>query len=206
MRLASSLAMAVAVATLVFAGCGDGNEAGDTGTGTPVTPNNTGVATQPAVTTQPGAMGANGGNVNLAAISAEDFVKEAASGGMWEVRSSQFVADKNVSQETKQFAQRMIKDHSAANERLMALAKAQNIAVPETMMDKHQKMYDQLTGLTGKELETKYHQLQAQAHEESLLLFSRAEKSLQDGDLKQFASTTLPTLREHARDLTAHDH
>src|SRR5882757_61262 len=52
----------------------------------------------------------------------QHFMKEAAEGGMAEVALGQLAADKASSPEVKEFAQRMVKDHSEANDQLKQIA------------------------------------------------------------------------------------
>ena len=65
------------------------------------------------------------------AMSAQDFVNEAASGGMFEVQSSQLALERGQGDEVKAFAQMMITDHTANNEELKAAAEAAGVTVPD---------------------------------------------------------------------------
>ena len=56
-------------------------------------------------------------------LTAQDFVTQAASGGIYEVQSSQLVIGAaDAPAEVGAFAERMIEDHTQANEQLMMLA------------------------------------------------------------------------------------
>jgi predicted outer membrane protein len=61
------------------------------------------------------------------------FVMKAAESGMEEVEMGQLALRQASSEEVKQFAQRMIDDHSKANSELMQLAQRKGIMLPETM-------------------------------------------------------------------------
>jgi putative membrane protein len=58
------------------------------------------------------------------------FVMEAAQGGMEEVSLGHMAVDKATNPDVKQFAQRMIDDHSKANSELMALASQKGVNLP----------------------------------------------------------------------------
>src|ERR1044072_4181781 len=85
-------------------------------------------------------------------LSSDDrkFIMEAAHGGMMEVELGKLAVDKASSADVKQFAQRMVDDHSKANDELMQLAsqKGVTISADHAMMhgDDHTSMSDNSTG------------------------------------------------------------
>lgn len=127
----------------------------------------------------------------------EVFVKKAASGGLYEVQSSQIAQRRATDEDAKAFAQKMITDHTKANNELMRAASAAGFQVSRTLMPKHQMMIDKLSGLQEQEFDREYWTQQNQAHIETVKLFEQASKGLRDAELKSFASRTLPVLREH---------
>jgi len=133
-------------------------------------------------------------------LSAQDqqFVKNAAIGGMYEVQAGQLAAQKGTSAEVKQMAQHIVADHTQANEKLMSLAQAKGIQDLPTELDaKHQKKLDHLKKLSGVQFDREYSTMMVSDHKEDIKAFEKQAKSGMDSDLKQFASTTLPTLNQH---------
>jgi len=133
-------------------------------------------------------------------LSADDqkFVKEAAVGGMYEVQAGQVAAQKATSAEVKQMAQHIVADHTQANEKLMSLAQAKGIQdLPKELDAKHQKKLDHLKKLSGAQFDREYSQMMVSDHKEDIKAFEKEAKNGSDADLKQFASTTLPTLNQH---------
>jgi putative membrane protein len=128
-------------------------------------------------------------------MSDKDFVAKAASGGMFEVKSSELAVDRARSEVVKTFARRMIKDHGAANKGLTDLAKKAGFDVPTSMNDKHQKLYDSLREATA--FDRQYIKDQVAAHAEAIALFNAEVKHGKNADLRAWAKKTLPTLREH---------
>ena len=139
-------------------------------------------------------------------MNADTFVREAASAGMFEVESAQFVLDRNVGGEEATFARRMLNDHQRANQELRSAAQASRIPVPPDMMPKHKTRLDTLRSLQGQNLVRRYHEMQEQAHNEAVELFERASRDLSDQQLRSYAERTLPTLREHRGMLQQHRH
>ena len=61
----------------------------------------------------------------------------------------------------------------------------------------HQKMLDDLKSKAGKEFDQSYDQIQLKAHQEAVTLFEAYAKGGDNADLKKWATTTLPHLKEH---------
>jgi putative membrane protein len=140
-------------------------------------------------------------------MDAEDFVDEASAMGLAEVHNATLALTKATSQDVKDFAQRMLDDHSAANQQLSQVASGKEdleLADEATLMAKAKALILQLR--SGESFDQAYANNQVVAHEKSVELYEGAAKGVEDADLKAFASEQLPTLREHlemARQLAA---
>jgi putative membrane protein len=133
------------------------------------------------------------------AITDQTFIEKAVVGGLAEVQLGKMAADMASSAEVKQFGQRMVQDHSKANQELMALVKTKAISVPTALDQKHQEEADRLAKLQGPAFDRAYLQHMVKDHEEDVQLFSTQAKQGKDPELKAFAAKTLPTLEEHLR-------
>jgi putative membrane protein len=133
---------------------------------------------------------------------AQDFVTNAAIGGMFEVQSSQLALDKAHGKDVKGFARMMIRDHTKANDKLKKVAAEQKLAVPSDLDAAHQGDLDTLRKTKGP-FDPTYVAMQRKAHEEAVTLFETYAKDGTNGALKSFASATLPTLEMHRRKITA---
>ena len=72
------------------------------------------------------------------------FIEDAARGGVGEVQLGQLAAQKAQSDEVKQFGQRMVSDHSKANDKLKQVATQKNINLPTEMDSSSKREYDKL--------------------------------------------------------------
>jgi putative membrane protein len=143
------------------------------------------------------ALGLLGGGVALADAGDKGFVDKAATGGMAEVKLSKLAMDKGQSTEVKQFARKMVEDHTKANMELKQIAEKKSIVVPMTLDEKHQKVYDKLAKLTGADFDKEYMRTMAMDHDDTVKLFKDQSQNGQDPELKSFAMKTLPIIEKH---------
>ena len=132
------------------------------------------------------------------ALDQEDktFVKEAAIGGMAEVELSR-IAQKSENADVKRFADRMIQDHTKANEQLTSIATGLGVDLPKTLDSEHERMREKLQTLHGKAFDDQYMHGMVEDHNKAVKLFQQEQRSGRNTELKQFAQKTLPTLEEH---------
>jgi putative membrane protein len=134
-----------------------------------------------------------------AALSSADrtFVEKAASGGMAEIQAAQVAQQKASSPQVKQFASRMITDHTQANNELQQIAQQENIDVPSQPSQQDRSSVQRLGGMTGSAFDRSYAQDELRDHQQDVALFQREASSGKVPALKQFAQKTLPILRQH---------
>lgn len=134
-----------------------------------------------------------------AALSAQDmkFVNMAAAGGMAEVEEGKLAQQKATNSAVKDFARKMVDDHSKANAKLTSIAQAKNIKLPSSIGDEHKKTLSDLHGKRGADFDRAYVMSEIDDHKATIQLFEEQSRSGQDADLKAFATETLPTLKQH---------
>ena len=136
------------------------------------------------------------------AATSNDFVDSAAAGGIAEVETSRLALEKSSSADIKAFANMMITDHSKANDELAALAKKNDIEVPDsTTLVKQAK--EKILDLRDESFDAAYANNQVKAHEDTIELFKKEANTVTDDrtkgatDLKGFAQKMLPALEKH---------
>lgn len=126
------------------------------------------------------------------------FVNKAAIGGMTEVELGRIAAEKGQSQEVKDFGNRMVTDHSKANDQLKSVASAMGATAPEKVDAKHQAIIDKFSKMpAGAAFDKAYAKNMVQDHEEDIAEFQKAAKEVKNADLKKFAEDTIPVMKEH---------
>ena len=132
-------------------------------------------------------------------MNAQQFVKQAAAGGMAEVKLGQLAQQKATSADVKAFGKRMEDDHSKVNGELKQLAADKKVTLPQGLDSKHQALYDRLSKLSGSQFDKTYMSEMVRDHQQDVAEFQKAAKS-NDAQVKDFASRTLPTLEDHLRE------
>ena len=149
-------------------------------------------ANNPGVNNPDGDTGSGGRKMND-----KKFVKDAAIGGMTEVELGKLAAQKASSDDVKQFGQKMVDDHTKANDQLKEIATKESIEVPSSLDAKHQARIDKLSKLSGDAFDKAYVKDQLKDHQQDVSEFQAEAQTGTDPNIKQFASATLPTLQEH---------
>ena len=135
-------------------------------------------------------------------LSAADqtFVKKAAQGGMAEVELGKLATQKASSEDVKKFGQRMVDDHTKANDQLKQIAGNKGVTLPTDLDSKDQALKDRLSKLDGDKFDQAYMKNMVRDHTKDVSEFRKESTSGKDSDLKSFASQTLPTLEDHLKE------
>jgi putative membrane protein len=126
-----------------------------------------------------------------------DFVKEAARGGMMEVKMGQTAKDHGQSADVKNYGEMLVKDHSKANDKLSKLASQKGVNLAKEIEPKHTDMIKDMEKKSGNDFDRAFIEHAIKDHRKDISKFERASRDLNDSELKAFATETLPTLRNH---------
>lgn len=138
------------------------------------------------------------GSATPLAAADSQFVTKAAEGGQFEVEIGKLAADKATDPNVKAFAQMLVDDHTAANDRLRQIASGHNLALPASLPDDMKKEIDQLSKLSGAKFDKQFVKMVGiKDHHHDIAEFEKASRSAQSADVKDFAASTLPTLKKH---------
>jgi putative membrane protein len=139
--------------------------------------------------------------VVLAADSNADasFYKKAAEGSMAEVQMGQLAQEKSTNASVKAFGAMMVKDHTAANDKLKAVAESKNMKLPTRPSMGQMATKTKLDAMSGKSFDKSYIKGMIEDHQEDIKEFKQEAASGQDPDAKAYAAATLPTLQSHLK-------
>jgi putative membrane protein len=104
---------------------------------------------------------------------------------------------KSTNPAVKQFGAMMVKDHTAANEKLKALAASKQMTLPDSpsLMQKASKT--KLDMMSGDSFDKSYVKGMIEDHKTDIKEFQKEASEGKDPQAKAFATATLPTLQTH---------
>lgn len=126
-----------------------------------------------------------------------DFVKEAANGGLLEVELGRYAEQNAENPRVKKFGEMMVRDHSKVNDQLKSLASGKNISLPEELDSKHKDTLEDLRKEKGADFDKAYMKNMVEDHEKDIKEFQKIAEDGKDAEIKSFAAKTLPTLQMH---------
>jgi putative membrane protein len=126
-----------------------------------------------------------------------EWFKTMAIANMTEIQSSQLALSKSQSPAVKDFAQKMIDDHTIASNELMQLAADKQVTLPTQLDSTHQAMLDDLKGRSGADFDKVYIDDQIKAHEDTLAEDEKEADNGTDAQAKMQANKLIDTLKMH---------
>ena len=130
---------------------------------------------------------------------ADPFAKEAAAGGLAEVAFGNLAKQKAASADVKAFGDRMVTDHSKANDELKQWAASNNVTLPSDLDAKAKATQERLSKLSGDAFDKAYMKDMVADHKKDVAAFKKESTSGKNADLKAWAGKTLPTLEDHLK-------
>ncbi len=174
-----------------------GSRSGANATATGSTP--TGAAV-PAPTAS-GRASARGGDAKSASakldLTDRKFIEDAAAGGMKEVEFGRVATDKASDPAVKAFAERMVRDHSDTNNKLMDVAQSKGVTPPAKLKSSDQRALDRMVKKSGAEFDRAYMDDMVKDHNKDVKNFEKEASKAKDSEVKAFAADTLPVLQQH---------
>jgi putative membrane protein len=153
---------------------------------------------EPSSASSPHQRQATEGAKPMKAVTPQSFASQAAVIGKAEIELGQIALKNTQDASVRTYAERMVKDHSAADKKLKAIAAKENLQLPQSLDQEHQSLKTKLQGLKGEDFDRAYVQAMASGHDKAVALFeSASQQSQMPDELKQFAASTLPTLEQH---------
>jgi putative membrane protein len=128
------------------------------------------------------------------------FIRKAGEGGLAEVELGKLAAEKGQSEDVKKFGQRMVDDHSKANDQLRQLAESKGVPLPTKLDAKDEATKDHLEKLSGEQFDRAYMNDMVKDHTKDVSEFKKESTAAKDPAVKSFASDTLPTLESHLKE------
>lgn len=127
----------------------------------------------------------------------KEFLQRAYQNNLTAIQLGQLAEQKGQSPQIKEFGQHLVQGHQALNDKITQLASQKNITLEKKLDTPHQMMVDRLSGLSGAEFDKHFINQQVNTHRRDVALYQAAADKNTDPDVKSFAKSSVPALREH---------
>ena len=111
-------------------------------------------------------------------------------GNRKEIDMGKMAQKSGQSKEVKDFGKALVKDHTAADKKVLALAKKQKIELPAPPAMQHDDM-------AGADFDKKFAQAMVEDHKKDVSDATAARDSTTDAELKKLLTGLVPTLEKH---------
>jgi putative membrane protein len=125
------------------------------------------------------------------------FVLKASESDLAEIELGKLAMKQAGNARVREFAAKMVKDHTKSSEELAPIAKKHGFALAKEVNSTHKDVCAKLKKLSGAQFDREYMAGQVNAHQKAVKLFMQQSKSGNDADLRAFARKTLPIIQEH---------
>jgi putative membrane protein len=156
-------------------------------------PGATNPATNPSMNPQMNNMQTNG----EASPTDRLFVKNALQGGIAEVQLGQLTLQKSNNDQVKQFAQKMIDDHTKLGDQMKPVAQQVGVTVPTQPSKKDKQTMAKLQALSGAAYDQAYIKDMVKDHKQDLSEFQLEASSGQDAAVKDAATQGSQVISQH---------
>jgi putative membrane protein len=199
----TTLILTLGITAMIFTGCERETERTTTVTEASPSP---AVGLTPSPTGAASPYGSPTGSPVALTPTEKDFISRASRGSMEEVQLGRLAAEKGSSPEVKQFGERMVTDHGQLGQRLQQMASNLNVTPEQQLSPEQQNTLSRLEKLSGKAFDREYIRTMVADHVKDISEFERIATQATNANIKQFASESLPMLRDHlnsAREIAA---
>ncbi len=125
------------------------------------------------------------------------FLRDVGKDNNFEIQASQLAAQKASNPEVKDFAQKLVNDHTQLSNDLSGLAQNKGVTLSSSLEKRDQKELNTLNKYSGKKFDREYMKQMVRDHKEDIKDFQKEAKTGKDSDLQNFASNHISALQGH---------
>jgi putative membrane protein len=126
-----------------------------------------------------------------------DFIRKAAEGNIEEIQTAHIALQRTQDAQIRAFADKLANDHGNANSQLRQIANAKGVEVQTTLSSandrENRRLLDKAPGKFDHEIVEHW----VKDHKKDIKEYETAARKSKDPQVKQYATSQLPILREH---------
>ena len=125
------------------------------------------------------------------------FVAKALQGGLTEVQLGQLTLQKSENPQVKEFAQKMIDDHTRLGEQMKPVAQQLGVKIPDEPSKKDRQLIAKMQSLSGSAYDQAYVKDMVKDHKQDLSEFQAEASNGQDPNVKDAANQGSKMIAQH---------
>jgi len=126
-----------------------------------------------------------------------NFIRNSNMGHMAEVKLGELAQAKGRSKFVKMLGAMMVKDHNAAHEEVVQLARMKGVKIADGLDAEHYKVFDRMSKLNGTAFDKAYRALMLADHKKDYAAFKKMSTVADDNDVKNYAMRYAPVVKTH---------
>lgn len=127
-----------------------------------------------------------------------DMIEDLAQANIAEIETGRLVLNKSQNPRVREYAQKMIDDHSTAQQELQQMAQAKGMTLPQETNLAHRTVAGALRLLSGETFESQYiNRVGIDDHQRTVALLQKAQGQARDTEFKALAGRLLPVVQGH---------
>jgi putative membrane protein len=127
----------------------------------------------------------------------KDFVRKALQGGMAEVQMAQLALQKSNNDDVKQFAQKMVDDHTKLGDQMKEMAQQLHLKPPDSPSSKEKATLIKLQALSGDEFDKAYIKEMVKDHQQDDKEFKQEAKNTPSPGMKEVVTQDEQIISHH---------
>jgi len=128
-----------------------------------------------------------------------DFLVKAATANNAEIEVGKLAERRASSNEVKDYANMLVKDHKTANDKLGGLIKTRKVGVVAGFEKETRDEINRLSNLNGKDFDRAFLDHMIQDHKKAISIFENQAKNGKEEDIRAYAKEMLPDLQKHLK-------
>jgi putative membrane protein len=125
------------------------------------------------------------------------FVKKAMQGSIAQVQLGELTLQKSTNDQVKQFARKMIDDHTKLNEQMRPVAQQLGVEIPTEVSKKDKSLMSKMQALSGPAYDEAYIKDMVKDHKQDLSEFHMEASNGHDASVRDAATQGSKTISEH---------
>jgi putative membrane protein len=138
-------------------------------------------------------------SAQMASSQDKQFIMKSSEGSMAEVELGKLALQKSQNTDVKQFAQKMVDDHTMLMNNMKPYADQMGVKPPTKLNAKHQQLETRLKSLSGDKFDKEYIKAMVADHHHDLGEFMAEESKATDPGFKQTVTQGTQVIREHTQ-------